>query len=74
MDIYSAGEDPISGVTSRLIFDAMKSRENAYMISNRSDLVCKVRDMALSNTKSKGIILTVGAGDVYKIGQEIVNV
>jgi UDP-N-acetylmuramate--alanine ligase len=66
LDIYPAGEKPIPGVTSQLIFECMKEcgRPVAYF-----------KDTAIlaGELRSGDIVLTLGAGDVWKKGEELLQ-
>ncbi|AKL98306.1 UDP-N-acetylmuramate--L-alanine ligase [Endomicrobium proavitum] len=66
LDIYSAGEPPIKGVSSDLILKALKA--------NKSEAEKFLSAQALSKTLKGGeIILTLGAGDVWKKGEELLT-
>jgi len=64
LDIYSAGEKPIDGITSELILGSLKKNKCAAE---------KFADSAsLAKTLESGdIVLTLGAGDVWKRGEEL---
>jgi UDP-N-acetylmuramate--alanine ligase len=66
LDIYPAREDPIPGVTSRLVTDALPA--GAYAPSATD----AVREIA-SAAQPGDIILTVGAGDVTSHGPAILE-
>jgi len=76
MDIYSAGETPVNGVSSELILNEMKKiddkTEKIFYIKDREKLKKEITKH-LKKRNRKGILLTLGAGDVYKIGQEIAD-
>lgn len=64
LDIYPAGENPIPGVSSELI---LKSLE-------KSKVRCLPFQGALAvarNLKPGDLVLTIGAGDVWKIGEDL---
>ena len=66
LDIYSAGEKPIKGVTSELILESLL--RNKCKAEKFSDLE------QFSKTLSSGdIVLTLGAGDVWKQGEELLT-
>ncbi|MCX5782373.1 MAG: UDP-N-acetylmuramate--L-alanine ligase [Elusimicrobia bacterium] len=66
LQIYPAGEKPIEGVSSSLIYNSMKSNgKNAQYFKDSDSLIKEIR--------SGDIILTLGAGDVWKIGEEILE-
>jgi UDP-N-acetylmuramate--alanine ligase len=68
-DIYAAGEDPIAGVSSEALYQAMKKQGHldVQYIASRDDVVAELQ----SAVKSGDIVLTLGAGDVYKIGEAL---
>ncbi|MCB4791390.1 MAG: UDP-N-acetylmuramate--L-alanine ligase [Elusimicrobia bacterium] len=66
LQIYPAGENPIQGVTSRLIYNSVQ--KNGTKIEDYSSL-----EVLLRQVKSGDILLTLGAGDVYKIGEELLK-
>jgi len=70
-DIYSAGEKPIPGITSSLILESFpaEKRKSVRLISDREALIEEV----VKTLRSKDVLLTLGAGDVYKIGDEILK-
>ncbi len=58
LDIYPAREEPMPGVTSRLILDRLTVGEKE---------LCSLKDFpgVLAKYKSsEGVVLTVGAGDI----------
>lgn len=66
LDIYSAGENPIEGISSDLIVDSLK--KNKAKAKNFIDLE------SFAKTLSKdSIVLTLGAGDVWKKGEELLE-
>ncbi|MDY6854345.1 MAG: UDP-N-acetylmuramate--L-alanine ligase [Thermodesulfobacteriota bacterium] len=70
-DIYPAGEEPIPGVDARSLFDGMK--EHGY--KNISFLPDKDRIAShLKKILKKGdLLITMGAGDIYKVGDELID-
>ena len=71
-DVYGAGEDPVPGVTGKLIADAvcerLPGRSVAY-IPHRSELVSYLS----KSCRSGDALLTLGAGDVNSIGEELLT-
>ena len=65
-DIYAAGEDPIPGVTSDLI--AEKVRKSGIEVF-RSDSIEALVEQALPHLKAGDLVLTLGAGDIYRAGE-----
>lgn len=71
MDIYSAGEKFIPGVDSQLIINSIKKNNynNVRHIPGRKEVV----DYLADNAKPNDLILTLGAGDVWKAGEELLE-
>ncbi|MFW6367024.1 MAG: UDP-N-acetylmuramate--L-alanine ligase [Spirochaetota bacterium] len=70
-EIYPAGEHPIEGVRVDLIAEAYSRCEgqDARIIRNFADIPDAVSDIAPEDD----VILTLGAGDIYKAGKEILR-
>ena len=66
LDIYPAGESPIAGITSKKLVSEIKVSHCDY-IPNREKAV----EQIAKHLKSGDIFLTLGAGDVYKLGDEL---
>ena len=68
LDIYAAAEAPIPGVTSALLCEGIKEHGHraVYYIPERTQVVPFVRQYVREND----ILLTLGAGDVWKVAQE----
>ncbi|MEO0169459.1 MAG: UDP-N-acetylmuramate--L-alanine ligase, partial [candidate division WOR-3 bacterium] len=69
LPIYPAGERPISGVSSELIYKALKSLgyENVVMVGDFDEAVDTLRKVV----REGDIVLLQGAGDVYKIYEKV---
>jgi len=70
-EIYPAGEDPISGITGEALYQAIKRKghSDVEFIPDKSQIVAP-----LAEKLSPGeIALTLGAGDIYKIGEALVE-
>ena len=67
--IYPAREEPIPGVSSKLIADiAVQSGHlDVVLIENNADIVPKT----LSLLKEDDILITMGAGNIWQYGEEI---
>jgi len=70
MDIYSAGEDPIDGITSRKLFQSLKEKghQNVQYLYG-DNMVTTVLD----TLRPEDIVLTLGAGNVWAFGEKIVE-
>jgi UDP-N-acetylmuramate--alanine ligase len=70
-DIYPARENPIEGITGELVADAAKKfgHRNVMYIKNKTDIPHTLIEMV----KDDDIVITMGAGDIWKYNQEFVN-
>ncbi len=71
MDIYAAGEQPIPGVSGRAIYEGVKrhGHKDAAFLSNRDAVV----DHLAGILKKGDVLLTLGAGDVWKVGETLLE-
>ncbi|AEG61551.1 UDP-N-acetylmuramate--L-alanine ligase [Desulforamulus ruminis] len=70
-DIYSAGEPPLEGVDTRLIIDAISRKEGQQVL-----YLPTLKDAAeflQNNLQGGDLVLTMGAGDVYTLGRELLR-
>ncbi len=70
-EIYPAGEKPMEGVSARLIYDSIRKfgHKNAHYIKESSDIVKFLKD----ELKPGDLLITIGAGNVYKIGESLLQ-
>ncbi len=70
-DIYAAGEEPIPGVSSARLVDEMRASGHlgATHVARRTD----VADTLAPELRDGDILITLGAGDVWMIGEEILK-
>lgn len=66
-EVYSAGEKEIKGVSGRTIFDLIKEKEKVF-ISNRLE----IGDYLMKIIKPGDILLTIGAGDIIELSEEMI--
>lgn len=66
-DIYAAGEDPVPGVSAGLIIDGVREAggTEVHHASSFDDMI----DQALPQLGKGDMVLTLGAGDIYKAGE-----
>lgn len=66
-DVYPAREEPIEGVTGELISNAAKKfgHKNVFYIKDKNDLP----EFLMTIKKDGDIIVTMGAGDIWKYGE-----
>ena len=69
-DVYPAREEPIQGVTGELIVNAAKmfGHKDVRYVPDKKD----VPDVLLSLARPGDIVITVGAGDIWKCGEEFI--
>jgi UDP-N-acetylmuramate--alanine ligase len=71
LPIYGAGEDPLEGVNAESLLEAVKAkghREAAGLSSSG-----EVPDYIQDRLRPGDILVTLGAGDVWKIGEALVS-
>jgi UDP-N-acetylmuramate--alanine ligase len=71
LPIYPAGESPIEGVSSRLIYDAVKEagHKEVHLIEEGDDPLAVLREAL----RPGDLLITLGAGNVWKIGEEFLS-
>jgi UDP-N-acetylmuramate--alanine ligase len=70
-DIYSAMEDPIDGVTGEMVANITRDyghKDMLYIPDKNS-----IPDHVIKIAHSGDVIITLGAGDIWKIGKEILR-
>ncbi|MDP8239891.1 MAG: UDP-N-acetylmuramate--L-alanine ligase [Candidatus Hatepunaea meridiana] len=69
LPIYPAREKPIEGVTAKLIVDAAKNmgHKNIHYLEDKSMVTERVKELS----KEGDFVITIGAGDVYKLAPQI---
>ena len=72
MDVYSAGETPIPGVSGKTVLDALLLADAGHR-RRTSRIGPTSRSTWLSRTRPGDLVMTMGAGDVTTIGPEIVR-
>lgn len=70
-DIYSAGEAPIEGISSEKLAEGVQAALglNVKYIPKLS----KVEEYLETHVQSGDLVMTIGAGDVFKVGEELVR-
>lgn len=71
-DVYAAGEEPIPGVSGKLLVDALgeaDARKRMVYLPRRADVV---RFLA-TETKPGDLVLTLGAGDITMVADETLD-
>ncbi len=70
-DIYPASEPPIEGVSGESIYNKIKERlpgKTMYFLAKE-----KIKDFVLNNIQPQDLIITLGAGDIVRVGDELVE-
>ena len=70
-DIYSAGEEKIQGIQAEDLYRAIKRRGHLEVefIPDKNEIAGRV----LPGLKAGDIVLTLGAGDIYTVGETLVE-
>ncbi len=71
MDIYAAGEKPIPGVSGKALYEGIKKyghRDVTYVPDKG-----KVVGYMLNVLRKGDLVITLGAGDVWKIGEQVLE-
>ncbi len=70
-DVYPSREKPIEGVTGKLIADTAEQygHKNVMYVEDKHDVTDKLKEI----TKAGDIIITMGAGDIYRSGESFVD-
>lgn len=67
-DIYGAGEAPIDGITSEKLLGEMKHPQAVFCPKNSEQI-----DFILKELKPGDVFLTLGAGDGWKLGVDVLS-
>jgi len=67
--IYGAGEDPLPDVSSELIVDSL--RANSHPSVQYIDTLDGVTDYVAQRVRPRDLVITLGAGDVWKVAQSL---
>jgi UDP-N-acetylmuramate--alanine ligase len=70
-EVYAAGEHPIEGVTSEALYQAIKRKGHMEVefIPDKGQIV----EQIAGKLNPGDIVLTLGAGDIYKVGEALVE-
>ena len=68
-DIYPANENPIPGITAELVYQKIKKfkKDNVFYLAGKEETISFLIDLIANGD----IVLTMGAGDVWKIGKQL---
>jgi len=70
-EIYAAGEDPIPGTNGEALYQAIKRKGHidVEFVSDKNQIVPGL----IGKLEPGDIALTLGAGDIYKVGESLVD-
>jgi len=68
-EIYPADETPIPGVTAALIVDAVRPHHPVTFVEDTQAVV----DHLLPNLRRGDLVLTLGAGDIWRVADALVG-
>lgn len=69
-DVYAASEEPIEGVTTKIIYDeAVKNGQRNIQLMKKE----KITPYLLDTVRDQDIVLILGAGDIGEISDELVK-
>ena len=71
VDVYSAGEDPIAGTNSAKLVEGIKAATGQRVLY--IPRLSKAEEYLQEQAQAGDLIMTIGAGDVFKIGEELVR-
>jgi UDP-N-acetylmuramate--alanine ligase len=71
MPIYAASEQPIEGVDSRKLCESIQAHghKDVHYVADKEEAVDLLADL----TSSGDVVLTLGAGDVYRVGEMLLD-
>lgn len=70
-DVYPAREEPIPGVSGELVAEAAKKsgHKQVFYVPKTTDVATFLKKLL----KKEDLVITLGAGDIYKVGTELLN-
>jgi UDP-N-acetylmuramate--alanine ligase len=71
LDIYAAGETPLPGVSTGLLYESLVSQgqREVYYLRERAEVVSFLR----RSLRANDILLTLGAGDVWQVSEAFLH-
>ena len=71
-DIYGAGEAPIPGIDGHTVLDEVlrQSGQDVTYVPEKE----KLAGFLAGIVQEGDLVITMGAGDIYKIGEELVDI
>ncbi len=70
-DVYPAREEPIEGISGRMVADSTSSFGHKNVIYEPDKN--KIPELLLKKIQPNDIVITMGAGDIWKIGEKFIE-
>jgi UDP-N-acetylmuramate--alanine ligase len=70
-ELYSAGEQPIEGVSAKKIISAIERHDGREVIFLPT--IREIVDFLVRTVRPGDMVITMGAGDIWNAGVELVN-
>ena len=71
LDIYAASEQPIEGVTGRVL--AERIRDFGHRSVEYTGTIERAVEMVVAKVRDKDVVLTLGAGNVWQAGEKVLE-
>jgi UDP-N-acetylmuramate--alanine ligase len=71
LDIYAASEEPIEGITGSAL--AQRMRDFGHRSVEFTGTVERTAEAVVANVKDKDAVLTLGAGNVWQVGERVLE-
>ena len=71
LDIYAASEQPIEGVTGRVL--AERIRDFGHRSVEYTGTIERTVEMVVTKVREKDVVLTLGAGNVWQAGEKVLE-
>ncbi|HLK86126.1 MAG TPA: UDP-N-acetylmuramate--L-alanine ligase [Candidatus Binataceae bacterium] len=70
-EVYAAGEDPLPEVSARRLYEALRARGHLDVryLGDEPDAVARIA----ADTMPGDLLMTLGAGDVYQLGEAVLQ-
>jgi UDP-N-acetylmuramate--alanine ligase len=71
-EIYAASEEKIEGISGSALAERISKsgHKNVLFAPTKEDVI----DAVLQNVSSGDLVITLGAGDIYKVGERLIEV
>jgi UDP-N-acetylmuramate--alanine ligase len=71
-DVYAAGEEPVPGITGKVLLEAILHRNSRKPVVYLPYMP-KIKDFLRRIVKPGDLIITMGAGDIWTVGYEFIE-